>query len=122
MKDNIVVEIVIAVVLTILVGTLTYAHQAWMPTMGTMLVLLAVVASFAAFAVFVWKEQSGDERENFIRNIGSRTAFLATGTVLVAGIIIETLTNYSPNPWLGGALVVMVGAKIIGHAYGRKKY
>lgn len=93
-----------------------------MPSMATMLVLLAVVASFATFAVFVWKEKSGDEREDLIRHIGSRVAFLATGTVLVIGIITETLLYYAPNIWLSIALVTMIGAKIIGQAYGRSKH
>jgi len=122
MKDNVLIEIAVAALLATLVAALTYAQQAWMPAMTILVTLLAVVASFATFAVFVWKERGGDERENFIRNIGSRTAFLATGTILVAGIVIETLIHHTPSPWLGLALVVMVSAKIIGHAYGRNKY
>lgn len=122
MKNNLTIEIAVAGILVALIGILTYAHEAWMPDMATMLVLLAVVASFATFAVFVWKEKSGDERENLIRNIGSRVAFLATGSVLVIGIVAETLLYYAPNMWLSFALVTMVGAKIIGQAYGRSKH
>ena len=122
MKDNIVLEVGVAVILAVLVAVLTYAHQAWMPTMATMAVLLAVVASFAGYALFVWRERDGDERENFIRNFGSRIAFLATGAVLVAAIIVQTALHSAPDPWIGGALIVMVSAKIIGHAYGRRKY
>ncbi|PCI28569.1 hypothetical protein COB52_03490 [Candidatus Kaiserbacteria bacterium] len=122
MKDNLIIEIGFGLLLAIFVGILTYANEAWMPGMETMLTLSLIVASFGAFAVFVWKERHGDEREQLIRFIASRTAFLATGLVLITGIIVETLTNYMPSPWLGLALVVMVGAKIIGQAYGRKKY
>ena len=122
MKDNLVIEIGVGVVLAALVGVLIYAHSAWMPDMATMLVLVLIVASFATFTMFVWKEQGGDERDILIRHIGSRWAFLATGTVLLIGTIVETLINHAPNIWLGLALIIMVGAKIIGHAYGRRKY
>ena len=119
---NTIKEMGIAGLLAVLVATLTYANEAWMPDMTTMLFLLSIVAVFGIFTVYIWKERSGDEREQFIRTLGSRVAFLATGSVLLLGIIIETLTSYMPNPWLGLALVVLVAAKIIGQAYGRKKY
>lgn len=122
MKNNIFTEIGIASLLAIFVGILTYANKAWMPSMGTLTILAIVVIAFATFTVFVWHEDCGDEREQLIRFVASRTAFLATGLVLLLGIITETLLYQAPNPWLGFALVVMVGAKIIGHVYGHKKY
>ncbi len=122
MKANLITEVGIGVLLAVFVLILTSAHKAWMPNMATMLTLVLVVAAFGAFTVFVWRERHGDEREQLIRYVASRTAFLATGTVLLLGIIVETLIDHTPDPWLGVALVVMVGAKIIGHAYGRKKY
>jgi len=121
-NNNLIIEIGIGVVLTALLGILTYAQTAWMPNMATMTTLVLIAAAFGAFAVFVFHEGHGDEREQLIRFIASRTAFLATGTVLLLGIIVETFTQHTPDPWLCLALVVMVGGKIIGHAYGRKKY
>tara|TARA_B100000745_G_scaffold299783_1_gene251505 strand:+ start:20934 stop:21299 length:366 start_codon:yes stop_codon:yes gene_type:complete len=115
-------EIGIAGLLAVLVALLTYANKAWMPDMATMLFLLSTVAVFGVFTVYVWKEQKGDEREQFIRTLGSRISFLATGSVLLVGITIETLTNYMPSPWLGIALVTLVIAKLVGQAYGNKKY
>lgn len=122
MKDSFIIEIVVATLLAVLLGILTYAHSTWMPSMATMTTLVLIVVAFATFAVFVWRENHGDEREQLIRYIASRVAFLATGSVLLLGIIVETFTHYTPNPWLGLALIVMVGGKIIGHTYGRKKY
>lgn len=122
MKHSFIIEVGLGLLLAVFVGILTYAQTAWMPSMATMTVLVLVVAAFAAFVMFVWHEQEGDEREQLIRYIASRTAFLATGIVLLLGIIVETFIHHTPNPWLGLALVVMVGAKIIGHAYGRTKY
>lgn len=122
MNTNFSLEVGVAVLLTALVAILTYANEAWMPDMTTMLVLLALVGAFSAFTIYVWKESVSDEREVVIRALGSRVAFLATGSVLLLGIIVETLTSYMPSPWLGAALVVLVAAKIIGQAYGRKKY
>lgn len=122
MKTNLITEMGIGLLLAVLVGILTYAQKAWMPSMATLLTISLIVAAFGAFAVFVWRERHGDEREQLIRFVASRFAFLATGSVLLLGIILETLIYHAPNPWLGLALVVMVGAKIIGQAYGRKKY
>ena len=122
MKDSLITEIGVGLLLAVLVGVLTYARAAWMPNMATMLTLALVVAAFGTFAVFVWREDRGDEREQLIRFVASRAAFLAVGSVLLLGIIVETLQSHAPSPWLGLALVVMVGAKIIGHAYGRNKY
>ena len=122
MTDNTLKEIGIALLLVALIGVLTFAHSAWMPGMATMLTLLLIVAVFTVFAVFVWREHGGDEREQFLRHIASRFAFLLTGGVLVFGIVYETLVHYMPNPWLSGALIAMVGGKIIGHAYARRKY
>lgn len=122
MKNNFLAEFGIGIALAASVMLLTFAHAAWMPNMTTMLTLMFIVALFSAFAIYAWREREGDEREQLIRFVASRTAFLATGSVLLLGIIVETLIHYAPNPWLGLALVVMVGAKIIGHAYGRNKY
>ncbi|PCH91298.1 hypothetical protein COB18_01330 [Candidatus Kaiserbacteria bacterium] len=122
MKNNVTIEIITGLLLAILVAVLTYAHEAWMPNMATMVTLALIVAAFGIFAVYVWGEDQVDEREQLIRFVASRAAFLATGSVLLIGIIVETLIDHQPSPWLGLALVVMVGAKIIGHAYGRNKY
>ena len=122
MKNSIFTEIVVASLLIVFVGILTYANKTWMPSMGTLTILAIIVVAFGAFTVFVWHENRGDEREQLIRFVASRTAFLATGLVLLLGIITETLLYQAPNPWLGFALIAMVGAKIIGHVYGNKKY
>ncbi len=122
MKHNFLIEVGLGLLLAAFVAVLTYAHSAWMPSMETMTVLVIIVGIFASFTVFIWREREGDERERLIRYIASRAAFLSTGIVLLLGIIVETFIHHTPSPWLGLALVVMVGAKIIGHAYGRTKY
>ncbi len=122
MKNSIFTEIGIAALLIVFVGILTYANKTWMPSMGTLTILAIIVVAFGAFTVFVWHEDRGDEREQLIRFVASRAAFLATGLVLLLGIVTETLLYQAPNPWLGFALIVMVSAKIIAHAYGHKKY
>ncbi|MBL4644383.1 MAG: hypothetical protein JKX80_00780 [Candidatus Pacebacteria bacterium] len=122
MKNNLFIEIGISVLLVILIGILTYAHNTWMPNMATMVTLTLTVVAFGVFSIFIWREKDGDEREQLIRFIAARSAFLATGSILLIGIVVETFIQGAPNPWLSLALIVMVGAKIIGHAYGRNKY
>lgn len=121
MSTDILKEAGVAVVLAALIATLTYAQDAWMPSMGTMLLLLALVVCVFAFVMFVWNERGGDERDSYLRAFASRIAFSLTGAVLLVGILFETLNNYMPSPWLGAALLALVVGKIIGQAYGRSK-
>ncbi len=123
MKDNRTIsEISVSAILAALVAVVVFAHTAWMPSMLTMTILTLLVAAFSAFAVFVWRESNADEREQLIQHVASRSAYLATGAVLLIGIVAETLMYESAGPWLGFALLVMIAAKIIGHVYGRNKY
>ena len=88
----------------------------WMPTMMHMAVLAAAVIAFGAFSVFVLRERGGDEREEMHRMFSGRTGFLVGGGVLLAGIVAESMSE-TLDPWLVGALLAMILAKLGAHIY-----
>jgi hypothetical protein len=95
--------------------------QSWWMTSGFMpsvLFLLAIV--FIGFSIFVWKERAYDERELIHRNFASRLGYLAGSSVLVVGIIVETL-KHRFDPWLVLTLLVMIAAKLATRVYAAMK-
>jgi len=108
----------------ILIGALILLanpYMFWMPSTMHMIVLAAFIIAFALFAVFIWREKAADERERLHRFIIGRYAFLAITTILVIGIIIQTL-NHKLDIWLVSALVVGILAKVVGGIYTKNRY
>ena len=104
-------EMVASVVLIILLGA--FLNPFILPTMFQMMLLLALLVAFAFFATYIWKERPRDERESLHKMLAGRDGFLAGATVLVIGIILQSL-NHALDPWLIITLTVMVLAKIAG--------
>lgn len=103
-------EIVASVVLIVLLAA--FLNPFAIPTMFEMMLLLALLVAFAFFATYIWKERSRDERESLHTMLAGRDAFLAGATILVIGIILQSL-NHALDPWLVITLTVMVLAKMI---------
>ena len=83
----------------------------WMPSVAHMLMLGLTVVVFGVFSIFVFSENGGDEREETHKMFTGRAAFLAGGAVLLCGIVVQSFAD-TLDPWLVGALVVMVMAKV----------
>ena len=66
---------------------------------------------FGLFASFVLKERAGDEREGQHRTLAGRNAFLAGSFIILLGIAFQSYIH-TVDPWLVGALVVMIVVKI----------
>jgi hypothetical protein len=79
------------------------------------------VVFFIAFATFLWKEKSGDEREEFHRLFADRIAYLIGSGVLLLGIVIGELAH-ALDSWLVFALAAMVLAKVFALIYGKVKF
>jgi amino acid transporter len=77
------------------------------------LLLVAVVV----FAGLVVKEKTLDEREEKNRASAGRVGYVLGLVVLVAGVSVQTLSHVSLDPWIIGALVVMVLGKVFTRAY-----
>jgi len=81
-----------------------------------------LIVLFSVFLGFVWGEKPEDEREHLISLIAGKIAFLIGAGILVLGIVIESIMYRAPNPWLVGALVAMILAKIGGLVYGKRNH
>lgn len=121
MKRELLVELFIPLILVLLLMLLWDPFGFFMPNKLIMFLLLVLIVIFIFFVGFIWKEKAHDERELLHRSIASRFAFLSGMTILVIGVIDESLTH-ALDPWLIFALCVMVIAKIAGIIYGRRKY
>ncbi len=107
----------VGAVLLILAGVLLInPFDLWMPGLTQMAILAAFVVLCGALALFVLLERAGDERDEAHRALAGRAAFLAGGTVLLAGIVVQSLAH-DLDPWLVGVLVAMVAAKAIARWY-----
>lgn len=116
MNMNNLFQIGAALVLAVGGFFLANPYEIWMPPMSYMVILAVVVAIFGAFTIFVLKERPVDEREEGHMHAAGRTAFLAGGTVLIVGIIVQTL-EHTLDPWLVWALLAMVAAKVWARLY-----
>ena len=77
------------------------------------LLLVAVVV----FAGLVIKEKTLDEREEKNRAIAGRAGYLMGLIILIIGVSVQTLSHTPLDPWIIGALVVMVLGKVFTRAY-----
>lgn len=116
MKNNYLKEVVLSLVLVAFAILLVNPFMFWMPTAFAMAAVAVFAAIFFAFASLVFKESSGDERENLHKLMAGRVAFLTGSGMLVVAIIVQSFAH-AIDPWLVVALTAMVLAKIIALAY-----
>lgn len=112
MKNELTWEALSALALIVLGVLLIDPFHFWMPSMVQMVMLAAMVIVFAGFLIFVVRERAFDERENQHRMFAGRAAFLVGGIILLSGIVVQSL-QHTLDSWLVGALIAMVGAKIV---------
>ncbi len=74
-------------------------------------VLACILVFFGIFASFILREKSFDERDNLHRSLAGRNGFIAGSSILILGIVTEGY-SHSVDPWLVGALIVMILTKI----------
>jgi hypothetical protein len=92
----------------------------FMPGYMVMTYLVAAIVLFIVFATFLWKENKGDEREQYHRLFADRVAYLAGSATLLIGIVVSELAH-ELDPWLIYALAIMVIAKVGGLIYSKIK-
>ena len=117
MKNNIISEIIVSLILIILLVVILNPFKIWMPDMMHVAVLIAVFAVFIIFSIFILREKVIDEREGVHRMIASRAGFLSGAIIMIVGIIVQGFHG-AVDAWLILSLVVMVLAKIAARLYG----
>lgn len=122
MKNEIVMkETIFAIILIVLLLIFLNPFKLLMPPPFLSMLIIFLIAVFCVFAAIIWKENARDEREHLHRMLAGRYAFLAGSTILVIGIILQSLQHHIDR-WLIFALVGMILAKLIGLGYSQKKY
>ena len=120
MKNNLLQEILVAVVLVVLLVLFLNPFDFWMPTTILMTMVFILVVAFALFVSFVWRENGGDERDILHRMLAGRMAYIVGTSVLVLGIILQCF-QHNLDPWLVLALGAMILAKVGGRVFARLK-
>ncbi len=110
MKNNL-KEIIVTVGLIVIAVLLLNPFGFWMPDMMVICMLAIALGLFGIFASFILRETVVDERDSQHRRLAGRNAFLAGAGVLTLGIVAQGY-SHTVDPWLVGALIVMVVVKI----------
>jgi hypothetical protein len=105
-------QILCALVIIVLATLLLNPFHIGMADMMHMTLTAGLLAAFGIFVAFVLSEQGGDERERSHRMFSGRAGFL----VLVAGIVYQGSMG-AIDPWLVGALALMLVIRISAHLY-----
>ncbi len=111
MKNNL-LEVLTTLGIILIAILLLNPFEFWMPDMMVMGMLVLALMLFGIFASFVLREKITDERDAVHETLAGRNAFLVGSAVLILGIVVEGYTH-TVDPWLVGALVFMITAKIV---------
>ena len=110
------VHIAIGSLLIFLLVVLADLVPFWMPMMGEMLALLIVTVLMLVCVGFVIQEKAQDEREVILKMKSGRMAYLSGLAVLMIALIVQGFAH-DIDPWIAGALAVMVAAKLFSRIY-----
>ena len=114
-------ETTIAVILIVLLILFLNPFNFLMPPPYLSMLIIFLIVVFGIFAAVIWKEHARDEREQLHRMLAGRYAFLTGSSILVVGIIIQSL-QHAIDRWLIFALVGMILVKLIALGYSQKRY
>jgi cytochrome bd-type quinol oxidase subunit 1 len=117
MKNNILKEGAVALILVSLLIVILNPFKIWMPDMMHVAVLAAVFVVFSILAIFILRERAIDEREASLRMLAGHASFLAGGAVIILGILVQGFQG-AVDSWLIVSLVAMVVVKIGTRIYG----
>jgi predicted permease len=121
MKNNFLGEIIISIILIGLLSLFFNPIGLLMPqTMHGLMIPTLIIVSIILLGL-LWKEKSGDERENLHKYIASRFSYFAAVVTLIIAIIVEN-NQHALDPWLVIIVCVMLLAKIGGLMYGYLKH
>jgi hypothetical protein len=107
-------HIAVACVLTFFLLVLADLVPFWMPMMGQMIALLIVVVLLIIWAGFVMQEST--QREVVLKMKSGRVAYLSGLAMLMLALIVQGFAH-DIDPWIAGALAVMVVSKLLTRLY-----
>ncbi len=118
--ENNIGEITVVVIFLLLLTALLNPFGFLMPDSLTMMMSIVILIVFVVFGVYVWREQARDEREGIHRMLAGRVAFLVGTSVLLLGVIVQSV-RHQLDPWLVVGLGVMVLTKMLALSYASAK-
>jgi prepilin signal peptidase PulO-like enzyme (type II secretory pathway) len=90
-----------------------------MLTSSQMVLVSLAALGFITWVTFQWQEQATDEREELHRFLAARLAYFVGAGILMIGVLVQSL-QHSVDPWLVGALIGMIAAKIFSKSIAEK--
>lgn len=108
-----------AAVLLILLTFLSDPFMLWMPDFAQMMALLAAAVLACVWAGFVMYERTSDERDALHRMNAGRMAYLSGIAVLTVALVVQGF-SHNVDPWISGALGIMVLVKLGSRLYSDK--
>ena len=121
MKNNFTIEIIISILLISILVFFVNPLDLLMPHAMHPFMVPILILLFVVFTSFLWREQPGDERDQFHKYISSRFAYFAGVGILIIGIVAQSMTR-TIDSWLVISICVILLAKIIGTIYANKKH
>lgn len=111
MSNNFLTTIVLAVIITGLAVFSWNPFGIFMPDATAMAIACILLIVVAVFVAVVWRERATDERDAAHQAAAGRAAFIVGVGAITIGIAVQSFAH-AVDPWLVGALVAMVIAKI----------
>ena len=121
MKNNFAGETIISLALVGLLVFFVNPLDLLMPHALHPFMVPFLIVLFIIFTGFLWKETRGDEREQMHKFIASRSAYFATITTLIVGVVVQSFKG-EIDSWIVIAICVGLLAKILGLIYGYIKH
>lgn len=112
-------EYIVGIILVVLLLLIGNPFMFWMPSILAMTLLLVATLFALIYAGFVLKERGGDERDLLHRMLAGRAAYLAGIGILTLALLVQGLAHHI-DPWIPGALALMVIAKIVARTWADK--
>jgi len=113
-------EVIVSVLILVLIGWSLKPFAMPMSAMAETAVGATLVLLFALLTGLLLREQAQDEREELHRAMADRIGFLAGAGVLTVITAVQSFQHHV-DPWVVGALGVMILAKMVGLIYSQLK-
>ena len=91
-----------------------------MPSNVQSMLIISLILAFLTFGAFIFREQSGDERDSMHRLISGRISYLVGVGTLIIGIIVQT-SMHQIDKWLVITVCAMVLSKLLARIYSQLK-
>ena len=119
MSKQLIIEIVVFFILTLIAVALLVNKDFLMPTSYLAFVSVGFIVSFIGFVMFFWREKAVDEREILHIFIANRLSLLFGSIIAICGIVYQAFSG-NIDVWLFFILIAFISAKIISRIHSQR--